>query len=151
MVSNHEGFTNNSPRCCMAPTPVKKPSDRKSLYLFTKILDVKKKIAILWVRAAKSKRKTIKSGTTLWTLKLKRKVNPKINYQIKKFLYNWTMHHPQVVQSLNFNYCTKSNIDDHTEPQIVPIFLLQSHLRLWVLYIFQNYKILITIMAWWVF
>ena len=43
MVSTPEGFTDNSTRSPMTPTPVKKPSDRKSLRLFTNILYVKKK------------------------------------------------------------------------------------------------------------
>ena len=53
MVSTTEGFTNNSTRSPMTPTPVKKPSARKSLCFFTNILDVKKKTAIRQVRAAK--------------------------------------------------------------------------------------------------
>ena len=57
----------------MTPTPVKKPSDRKSLCLFTNILDVKKKTSICQVGDAKSKRKAIKSGTTPWALKPKNK------------------------------------------------------------------------------
>ena len=38
MVSTPEGFINNSPRYQMNPTPVKKPSARKLLCLFTNIL-----------------------------------------------------------------------------------------------------------------
>ena len=45
MVSTPEGVTNNSPNVPMTSTPVKKPSARKSLCLFTNILDVKLKIA----------------------------------------------------------------------------------------------------------
>ena len=41
----------------------------------TNILDVKEKTAIRRFRAAKSKRKEIKSGTTPWSLKPKQKVN----------------------------------------------------------------------------
>ena len=41
MVYNPEVFTNNSPRDPMTPTPVKKPSARKSLCILTNILDVK--------------------------------------------------------------------------------------------------------------
>ena len=47
----------------MKPTSVKKPSARKSLWLFTNMLDVKKKTSIRQVRAAKSKCKAVKSGT----------------------------------------------------------------------------------------
>ena len=43
MVSTPEGFNDNSPRSPMTPTLVKKPSSRKSLRIFTNILDVKKK------------------------------------------------------------------------------------------------------------
>ena len=43
MVSNPEGVTDNSPNVHMTSTLVNKPSDRKSLCLFTNILDVKKK------------------------------------------------------------------------------------------------------------
>ena len=41
MVSTPEGVTDNNPNVHMTPTPVKNPSARKSLCLFTKILDVK--------------------------------------------------------------------------------------------------------------
>ena len=46
MVSTPEGFTNNSPRSPRTPTPVKKPSARKSLCLFTNILYARKRTAI---------------------------------------------------------------------------------------------------------
>ena len=42
MVSNTEGFTDNSTRSTMKLTSVKKPSARKLLCLFTNILYVKK-------------------------------------------------------------------------------------------------------------
>ena len=64
----------------MTPTPVKKPSARKSLCIFTNILDVKKKTSTRRVGAAKYKRKAIKCGTTSWALKKKKKWNSKINY-----------------------------------------------------------------------
>ena len=53
MVSNPEGFTYDSPITPMTSTPVNKPSARKSLCLFTKILDVKKKTATRRFGAAK--------------------------------------------------------------------------------------------------
>ena len=71
MVSNPEGFTDNIPRSPITPIPVKKPSSRRSLCLFTTILDVKKKTAIRRVESDKSKRNAIKSGTTPWVLKPK--------------------------------------------------------------------------------
>ena len=120
MVSNPEGFTNNSPIYLMTPTPVKKPSARKSLCLFNNILYLKNKAATCRVRAAKSKSKEIKSGTIPWSLNPKQKVNSMIIDQIKNYLYNWIMHNPQVLQSLIFNDFMKVNIDGHIEPQIVP-------------------------------
>ena len=57
MVYTYEGFTDNSPRYPMTPTPVKKPSARKSLCLFTNILYVKNKTPIHRVIVAKSSHK----------------------------------------------------------------------------------------------
>ena len=114
MVSNPEGFTNNSPRYTMTPTAVNKPSARKSLCLFTKILDVKKKTSICRVGSAKSKRKSIKAGTTPWALKPKRKENSRINNHINKSIYNWIISHPQILQSPIINDFLKVNINGHT-------------------------------------
>ena len=44
----------------MNPTPVKKPSARKSLYMFSNVLDVNKKTAYRRFGAAKYKHKAIK-------------------------------------------------------------------------------------------
>ena len=107
----------------------KKPSDIKSLCLFTKILDVKNKTATLQVGSAKYKRKEIKYGNTPWALKRKQKGNSKINDHIKKSLYNWIMHHPQVVQSPIANDFLKVKIDGHNEPQLVTKFLLKVSVR----------------------
>ena len=125
IISTPEIFTNNNPISLMTPTTVKKPSARKSLCLFTNILDVKKKADIWWVGAAKSKRKESIAGTTPWALKPKRKGNSRINDNIKKTFYNWIINNPQVLQSPIFNDCLKVNIDGHTRPQIVPIFNLR--------------------------
>ena len=46
MVYNPERFTNNSHISPMTPTPVKKPSARKSLCMFTNILEVKKILTV---------------------------------------------------------------------------------------------------------
>ena len=59
MVSTPEGFNNNSPISPMKPTPVKKPSARKSLCMLTNILYVNKKNAYRRVGATQSKRKAI--------------------------------------------------------------------------------------------
>ena len=62
-------------------------------------------------------------------MKQKRKGNSKIDEQIKKSLYNWIMHHPQVVQSQIVNDCMKVKIDGYTETQLVPKLLLQVSIR----------------------
>ena len=109
----------------MTPKPVKKPSAGKNVCVFNNILYVKNNTAICRFGAANLKRKTIKLGTTQWALKPKQKGNSKINNQIKKSLYNFIMHHPQVVQSPIFNDCQKVDIDGHTEPNFFPERLLQ--------------------------
>ena len=73
MVSTPKGFTENSPISLMTSSPVKKVCARKSLCMFTNVLDVNKKIAYRQVRASKSKRKAIKYGNTPWALKQKQK------------------------------------------------------------------------------
>ena len=87
MVSTLEGVTYKSPNVPMTSTPVKKPSARKSLCLFTKILDVKPKTAEQRIVAAKSKRRAMKVDTILWTKTIKRKRHSKINEQLKRNLY----------------------------------------------------------------
>ena len=97
--------------------------------MFTNILEVKKKTAYRQVGAAKSKRKAIKFGNIPWAFKQNRKGNSKIDEQIKKYIYNWIMHHPLVVQLTIFNDCLKVKIDGHNEPQLVPKLLLQVSVR----------------------
>ena len=46
MVYTPEGFTNDSPISSMKSKPFKKPNARKSLCLFTNILDVKRKLLL---------------------------------------------------------------------------------------------------------
>ena len=128
MVSTPEEFADDSPNVPMTSTTVEKPSARKSIYLFTNILNAKKKTAKLCVGAAKSKRRAMKVGNILWNKK-KRKGHSKINEQIKRNLYEWITCHPQVFQSQISNDCLKVMFDDKTEPQLVPNFLLQVSIR----------------------
>ena len=72
-LSTPEGFKYNSPNVHMPSIPVKKPSSRKSLCLFTKILDVKPKTAKRRFVAATSRCKAMKVGNSLWTKKNKEK------------------------------------------------------------------------------
>ena len=90
---------------------------------------MKKKTVTRQVGDDKSKRKEIKSETTPWTLKQKQKGNEKINDRKNKSLYNWIIHHPQVVQLQIINDGLKLNIDVKTEPQFVPKLLLQVSVR----------------------
>ena len=55
ILSTPEEVTDNSPNVHMSSTPVKKPSARKSLCLFTKILDVKPTTSKRRFVAAKSR------------------------------------------------------------------------------------------------
>ena len=74
---------------------------------------MKKKTAICRVEVAKLKHKKIKEGTTPWELKPKGKLYSKMNNRIIKPLYNWIMHHTQVVRSTILNYYLKVNIYGH--------------------------------------
>ena len=65
ILSIPEGVTDNSPNVHMASSPVKKPSARKSLCLFTNILDVKPITAKCRFVAAKSRRKAMKVCNSL--------------------------------------------------------------------------------------
>ena len=69
MVLTPEGVTDDSPNVPIKTTPVKKTSDKKSLCLFTNILNVKKKTAKCRIGAAISKRRAMKVGNSLWTKK----------------------------------------------------------------------------------
>ena len=62
-------------------------------------------------------------------MKQNRKGNSKIDEQIKKSLYKWIIHHPQVVQLPIVNDCLKVKIDGHAEPQLVTKMLLQVSVR----------------------
>ena len=66
---------------------------------------------------------------SLWTKKPKRKRHSKINDQIKRNMYTWITHNPQVVQSPISNNCLKVMFDYQKEPQLVPKLLLQVSVR----------------------
>ena len=67
MVLTTEEVTYDSPNVPMTSTTIKKPIARKSLCLFTNILNVKKKTTKRRFGAAKSKRRSMKVGNSLWT------------------------------------------------------------------------------------
>ena len=90
---------------------------------------MKKKTDTHRVEAAKSKLKVIKYGTTPWAFEPNRKGNSRTNDQINKSLYNWIMHHSQVVQSPIVNDCLKVNIYSHTRPYFFTKLLLKVSVR----------------------
>ena len=65
ILSTPEGVTDNSPNVHMKSAPVRKPSARKSLCLFTKILDAQPNKAKRRFVAAKSRRKAMKERNSL--------------------------------------------------------------------------------------
>ena len=112
----------------MSPGPpmiVINPSARKSLHLFTEVLDAKNKTTVRQVGADKSKRKAIREFIILFSSIPKRKVHTKINEQVNKYLYNCILQHHQVVQSTIANYLLKLSIDVHYELQLVSKLLPQ--------------------------
>ena len=64
MVYTPEGVTYNSTNVPLKSKTVKKLSDRKSLCLFTNILDVKPKTAKRCIVATKSKSRAMKVGNS---------------------------------------------------------------------------------------
>ena len=97
--------------------------------MFTNVLDVNQKTAHRQVGADKSKRNSIKDLNTPWALKQKLKGHSKIIEEINKSLYNYIIHHPQVVQSPIVNNSLKVETDVYTEPQLVPKLLLHVSVR----------------------
>ena len=73
MVFTPELFTNNRTRSTMTTPTLKKSSARKSLCLFTNILDVKNRTFIRRVGADKSNCEAIRAANTPWVLKSKKK------------------------------------------------------------------------------
>ena len=72
ILSPPDGVKDSSPNVHMTSTPVKKPSARKSLCLFTNILYVQPKTSKRSFVAAKSRRKAMKVCNSHWTKKTKR-------------------------------------------------------------------------------
>ena len=62
-----EEIRDDSPILPVTSTPVKKPSASKSLFIFTKIFDVKSRIEKYRVGSSKYKRRFMKVGNSLWT------------------------------------------------------------------------------------
>ena len=69
MVYTPEEITDDSPSFPMTLKTAKRPSAMKLLCLFTNIFDVKNKTSKRRVGAAKSKRRAMKFGNSLWSNK----------------------------------------------------------------------------------
>ena len=89
MVLIPEGVTYDSPNLHMTSTPFKKPSARKSLCLFTKILNVKKKTAKRRVGAAKSKPRAMEVGNICGPIKQNKKGLQKSMIRSNVIFMNW--------------------------------------------------------------
>ena len=73
ILSTPEVFIDNIPNVHLTLSPVKKPSARKSLCLFTNILDIQHETAKRRFVAEKFRRKSMKVCNSLWTKKNKTK------------------------------------------------------------------------------
>ena len=82
----------------MTSTTVKKPSSRKSLCLFTNIIDVKPKTEKMLYCRCKIQTQGHESRYYPVDQEKKQKGHSKINDQIKSNLHAWITCHPQVVQ-----------------------------------------------------
>ena len=99
MVSTPEGITDNSPMDIRTFKNKDNKSTRKSLNKISEQLNVKQKMSVHRLGAAK-KHKAIRSGNKLCSSIIKRGLHTKVESQVKKYLYNWVLHHyPQVLQS----------------------------------------------------
>ena len=58
-------------------------------------------------------------------IETKSKTELKIDERIRKSLYKWIMHHPELLQSPIVNDFLTVKIDGHTELQLLPKLLLQ--------------------------
>ena len=73
MVSNPEGFSNNSPIIVSASGTYKKPIEIKSLHQFSDLFDIKQKTDICQLGSDDMKHKTTQKSTSLWcTIKKKK-------------------------------------------------------------------------------
>ena len=97
MVSTSDIFTDNIPMSHGPPMISRNNSARKSLCIFTEVLDVKSKTAVRGVGCAKSKRKSIRAGSMMWSIIPNSKRHTKINEQVKKYLCNFILQHSQVL------------------------------------------------------
>ena len=65
----------------------------------------------------------------MWSSITKTKVHTKPNKRVNKYLYNWILHHPQVVHNPIYNDRLKVSIDCHSEIKLVSKMLLQVYVQ----------------------
>ena len=93
---------------------VKNLSVCKLLRQFTELLYTKNKTATRCLGASKSKRKEIRANSAMCSIIPKLRGYKKINEWVNEDLYNWILHHLQVLQSPIVNYLLKASIDGHS-------------------------------------
>ena len=87
-------------------------------------MNVKQNTSVHRFGAAK-KCKAIRTCNVLWSSITNQRGNTKINAKVTKYLYDWFLHYPWVVQSPISNACLEVSVDDQTEKLVVPKLLLQ--------------------------
>ena len=127
MVSTTEGFFDNIPMPFGQYVTVKKPSTSKSLNQYIEALYAKPRTALRQLCVAKSKRKTIISGSMLWSSVPKQCSHTIINECLKKCRY--ILHHAQVVQSPIANEYLKLSLDEQAVPHLLKKLLLQVSVK----------------------
>ena len=86
MVSTTEVFMENSPMTPGSSVIFKKPSARKSLCKIYEVFNFKQMTSIKWLGPSKSKRKEIRSCSTMLLSIPKRKGHTKIHERLKRAL-----------------------------------------------------------------
>ena len=100
LCSTPKRFIDNSPMSPVISVAVINPSARKLLYLFTEVLDAKRKTSVHRVGAAKSKHKASREVSMLWSSIKTTRGHTKIYERVKKYLYNYILQHPRVVHNM---------------------------------------------------
>ena len=114
MVSIPEECNDNSPMTPKKIESTKNPSAR-IVRQFSDTLDVKHNTAVSRLCTAKEKYKVIRTGDVLWTNISKHRGHTKINQKVREAVYNWILHHPQIVQFTISNYCLCVYIDGNSK------------------------------------
>ena len=111
MVSTPEQCDDNIPMTPNQYESMKNPSAQKSLRQFSETLDVKHKTGVGRLGKARANLKAIITSNVLWSNISKRSGHAKMNRNVRKALYNWIIHHTQVVQYTTANYCIYLSTD----------------------------------------